>query len=57
MAQNACPQLQANAQQCHSSWRNMGGGSSGQAGSFKQCYEMYCQAMIAAGCSTPSFCP
>lgn len=51
-----CQQAYANANQCYQSWQNMGGGSSGQAGSFQQCFQVYCQAMVAGGCATPSFC-
>lgn len=51
-----CQQAYANASQCYQSWQNIGGGSSGQAGTFQQCYQVYCQALVAGGCNTPSFC-
>jgi hypothetical protein len=52
IAQNAelCRQLQASYNQCEQSWRSLGGGTSGQAGSFYECMQTYRNAMIAAGC-------
>jgi hypothetical protein len=52
LAQNAqlCQQIQQNYAQCKKNWEDMGGGTSGQAGSFKQCMDTYYQAGIAAGC-------
>jgi hypothetical protein len=35
----------------------MGGGTTGQAGSFYECLKTYCNALVAAGCPQPSFCP
>ncbi|WP_172746203.1 hypothetical protein [Neorhizobium sp. T7_12] len=35
---------------CERSWRNIGGGSSGQAGSFKACMDVNRNAMISLGC-------
>lgn len=52
-----CPIARENADTCHSNWESLGGGSSGQAGSFRDCTAVYCQAMIAAGCDgVPSYC-
>jgi hypothetical protein len=52
-----CEQAFTNANTCFQNWKNMGRGSDGQAGSFLQCYKVYCQAMIAGGCGQmPPFC-
>ena len=51
-----CPTAIQNAETCLRNWRSMGGGSDGQAGSFKQCAQVYCQAITAAGCRKPSAC-
>lgn len=47
---SACGPLRAHYQQCERSWRNIGGGTTGQAGSFYECMRTYQNAMIAAGC-------
>ncbi|GEP06036.1 hypothetical protein [Methylobacterium oxalidis] len=47
---SACPKFRENRDICYQRWNNIGGGSSGQAGAFKECYETYNNAMIAAGC-------
>jgi hypothetical protein len=46
-----CPQVRANYHNCRTSWINIGGGSTGQAGSFQQCMKTYQNAAIAGGCS------
>lgn len=51
-----CQQALANASNCYRNWQNIGGGSSGQAGSFKECVQVYCQAMTAGGCPMPPLC-
>jgi len=51
-----CQQAYNNATECYRSWQNIGGGSTGQAGSFQQCYQVYCQALVAGGCDAPLFC-
>lgn len=52
-----CPTAYQNAEQCHRNWKGIGGGSSGQAGSFRECLKVYCNAMIAGGCARmPSGC-
>lgn len=51
-----CTTAAKNARTCHDNWRSMGRGSTGQAGSFRDCFQVYCNAMIAAGCQTPQFC-
>ena len=48
--QQLCAQLRANYDKCASSWKSLGGGNSGQAGSFQECMNVYRNAMIAAGC-------
>lgn len=49
-ASAACQQIRQAYNQCKQNWQNMGGGSSGQAGSFKDCMDVYYKAGIAAGC-------
>lgn len=52
-----CPVAIQNAETCLRNWRNIGGGSSGQAGSFRQCAQIYCQAITTANCRPkPSGC-
>jgi hypothetical protein len=45
-----CGRLRSNYATCERSWRNIGGGSSGQAGSFKACMDVNRNAMISLGC-------
>ena len=45
-----CPELLRQYNHCKREWENIGGGSSGQAGAFKQCWEDRYNAGIAAGC-------
>ena len=47
---NACAQAQSNAQTCYARWQSLGGGSTGQAGSEKDCYDLY-TATAAQVCS------
>lgn len=57
LAQNAdCDEARNDATICYGNWKNMGGGSEGQAGSFQQCMQQYCLLLAAHGCNTPSFC-
>jgi hypothetical protein len=49
-ASPACQQIRQAYNQCKQSWQNIGGGSTGQAGSFKECMDAYYKAGIAAGC-------
>jgi hypothetical protein len=49
-ASPACGQIRQAYNQCKQSWQNIGGGSTGQAGSFKECMDAYYKAGIAAGC-------
>jgi hypothetical protein len=51
-----CQPASQNARTCYLNWKNIGGGNSGQAESFRQCAAVYCQALTAAGCSAPAFC-
>jgi hypothetical protein len=41
---SGCQELYDNAQICYQRWQNIGGGDSGQAGSFRDCYDMYMDA-------------
>ncbi|MEN3147954.1 hypothetical protein ABCW43_11610 [Neorhizobium sp. IRAMC:178] len=45
-----CAHFRSNYATCERSWRNIGGGSSGQAGSFKACMDLNRNAMISARC-------
>ncbi|MGA2056134.1 MAG: hypothetical protein ABSG88_12555 [Bradyrhizobium sp.] len=57
LAQNSdCDQARNNANSCRSSWTNIGGGTSGQAGAFYQCWKTYCTLLQAHACNTPSYC-
>lgn len=49
-ASPACPQIRQAYNQCKINWQNIGGGSSGQAGAFKDCMDAYYKAGVAAGC-------
>jgi hypothetical protein len=56
-ADAACKGMIERADQCYKNWRNMGGGRSGQAGSFYDCMTVYCQGATAACGRSPNFCP
>ena len=56
LAEN-CTAATTNARTCYDRWKSMGGGTTGQAGSFYECLKTYCNALVAAGCPQPSFCP
>lgn len=57
VAQNSdCKQAKDNATTCWQNWNNMGGGTDGQAGSFRQCMQLYCTLLASHGCDTPKFC-
>ena len=57
LAQNRdCDEARANANTCYTNWRNIGGGTSGQAGAFYQCWKNYCVLLAGHACNTPSFC-
>ena len=54
LAQNSdCDEARNNADTCWSNWKNIGGGDDGQAGTFKQCFELYCKLLQAHGCNAP----
>jgi len=54
LAQNSdCDQARNNADTCWDSWNNIGGGSSGQAGAFKQCVQVYCTLLQSHACNPP----
>lgn len=50
---NDCDQARSNADTCWNSWQDIGGGDDGQAGTFKQCVEVYCKLLQAHGCDSP----
>lgn len=45
-----CAKLRANYKTCEANWKSVGGGSTGQAGSFKDCMQVYYNAGVASGC-------
>ena len=45
-----CTQARQMYEQCRQQWVNIGGGSTGQAGAFKECMEKYRQFMASMGC-------
>ncbi len=57
LAQNSdCDEARRDANSCHTNWENIGGGTSGQAGAFYQCWKNYCILLQAHACDTPGYC-
>lgn len=57
LAQNSnCDEARKNANTCRTNWNNIGGGTSGQAGAFYQCWKNYCVLLQSHACNTPSYC-
>ena len=52
LAQDTCQQMIDQAAECRARQESLGGGTDGQAGSFYECWKVYCQGASALpGCT------